>query len=1101
MKMIAQILVAALILFTIAPAALADPVEAYALADQPTRQSYVVDSAKAHNDGGGLVQVTRINVGIYRIVFQGLRNLPATSGGNVQVTADGFGSNYCKVENWGNDNVNVRCFNTAGQPADSAFRVLFLKALSGEQDLGYVWADQPTSADYRPSTSYSHNPGGGEIRVTRASTGSYSVRFSGWSGSTGGNAQVTAYSAGKERCQVASWGTANVNVRCFNPAGQPADTRFAALMVRPQATDPDLGFAWADRPSSSSYTPNSTYSHNGSGGAIRARRDAPGSYELELEGFASSSVASQVTAYNSPGVRCKTDGATSNAAGLTVKVKCFNAGGNPVDSRYSFQARAAAGDGGGSSVPGDPTVIDFEDLAQGTRVTTQYAARGVLFSGAYIDDDPQARSGGQVLRAANPGSEFHTGPMVIELTSGQLEVGMWAGALHSSAQGTLTAFNAAGQQIAQDGPKTVTNGGYSTRFQVTATTPSIRKVVLQYNGTHFESIDDLEIRGEAPGDLPTEAPVVTITQPQDFTERTGAQITLSGTVTGEEIVSPIFVDVEVARPAGSNAPTTTTFSVALNGNGTRRTFSQDLGISLGWQSLTVRAENSAGLTGSAVVNVRFLPQPIRDRLALEMQNGGVGSFLFGGSSADCRYVIHQRVAVTARGSETFVVRGDILDRWLTDQPSNGYPSLGCPTSEERQIEGDFATAQDFPRARLYADPNGVFKVPQVFALAIDAYGGETEIGIPMEDPSKYIPAIQIRTELFQRFRRPGRDAHEATLEIRTTHGQPPPRLYVERRAHYPESTMPGTFSATIVDEFPCANLGTCEVIFPDEPPVDDIGRFCNHEHFDWEGAKDALLGEITELDLDPPEWVAVEGDFVQTQLRGVVVKSGLSIEDNPFTHEYPEQCPAPGTDLWDCVQWMTGLGDSCCPSDWHIDIEPLPGWRGVLGVGSGSSDNYRNKVPVEYESRHGRHFHTGTRDPAKGQLMFVSGRWIVDCGHAYKTEIHPPSILSIMVTAPRSGKDATQASVWVNGFYSGDPVSFDIHPPPRPSPQANLVVVGPPPGTGGTDVTVTSSVVDSQFLQLNVSASPRQVEVTDAGEMKWQTGRSYEAVYWVHWDE
>lgn len=101
---------------------------------------------------------------------------------------------------------------------------------------GYVWANNPTSASYTPSTTYSHNSSGGTITITRSSIGRYAVRFAGLggSGTAGGHVQVTAYGGGSETAKVANWGSSGtdfiVNVRCFNSSGTPVDTRYTVLV-------------------------------------------------------------------------------------------------------------------------------------------------------------------------------------------------------------------------------------------------------------------------------------------------------------------------------------------------------------------------------------------------------------------------------------------------------------------------------------------------------------------------------------------------------------------------------------------------------------------------------------------------------------------------------------------------------------------------------------------------------------------------------------------------------------------------------------------------------------------------------------------------------
>jgi hypothetical protein len=50
-----------------------------------------------------------------------------------------------------------------------------------------------------------------------------------------GHVQVTAYAAGSERCKVQGWTSTltakNVNVRCFNAAGAPANSRYVVDFV------------------------------------------------------------------------------------------------------------------------------------------------------------------------------------------------------------------------------------------------------------------------------------------------------------------------------------------------------------------------------------------------------------------------------------------------------------------------------------------------------------------------------------------------------------------------------------------------------------------------------------------------------------------------------------------------------------------------------------------------------------------------------------------------------------------------------------------------------------------------------------------------------
>lgn len=734
--------------------------------------------------------------------------------------------------------------------------------------------------------------------------------------------------------------------------------------------------------------------------------------------------------------------------------------------------------------------LDFEDIAPNTRVTTQFAARGVLFGpGPVVQSDDLARSGTQVLLSASPTTEFNTGPLKIEFTSAQSLVKMFARASFTSITGTLMAFDDAGALVAQDGPKAVATDAYTTAFEVTVPTPTIRRVELLYSSSAFEAIDDLEFQGQPPAELATEPPTIQVLAPADNEQFVDAEVSVLGTVSGPQVISAQLT-VEVQRPPGSNAPSTSTSLLQLAGTANLKNFSQVRLVALGPQTLTVTAENSAGKTGSHSVHITYLPQLIRDRVAAEDENT-LGDFQFGGSATDCLYAVYQRGAVAELNGRSVVVREPILGKWLSIKDLSGFPTLGCPTSDQRTISGDTAIAQDFQNARIYADANGTFQVPTVFLDAMEARGGEVATLVPIADPSESSGAM--KTWLFQRFRRPAQDAHTATLEIR---GQPA-RLYMERIADFPEFSIPSPQSPTIVEDFPCStSLGPCDVSLPVEEPLADIGRFCNHKHYDWNLVKSILLHASLDPPHDPPEWVAVVGDHAQTPLRGIVRSVKQSDGDNPLTHEHTfAPCPPGPVRLaaWAAVDEPQNF----CPSDLGINIVPLPGWKNVLGVGVGSNPNSDKRVHVEYERGHAQAFTAFGGDPVRGALMFVSGRWIIDCGHDYKTEIHPPSVVAIMRTITVQGKPETQARVWVNGFYSGDPVEFDIHPPPRPSPDALLTVSREDSPVG---LTIDHTIRASQYVRLRFSASPHQVQVTEAGEMKHEPGRGYLGLWTLRWD-
>jgi hypothetical protein len=102
----------------------------------------------------------------------------------------------------------------------------------------YLWADQPTSASYTPSTTYSFNRTGGPNKVTRSGPGSYTVtcgKVPSLSGPRGGHVQVTAYGSANTLCNVTGWGGTplQAGVQCRSLVGGAlTDSLFDFLFVR-----------------------------------------------------------------------------------------------------------------------------------------------------------------------------------------------------------------------------------------------------------------------------------------------------------------------------------------------------------------------------------------------------------------------------------------------------------------------------------------------------------------------------------------------------------------------------------------------------------------------------------------------------------------------------------------------------------------------------------------------------------------------------------------------------------------------------------------------------------------------------------------------------
>jgi hypothetical protein len=323
---------------------------AFVWAHDPTAASYTPSATYQFNSTQpwqAVNTISRTGTGSYTVF---LPNLGSPSG-TVLVNAYGFTANSCKVASWGpsgtSQAVNVRCFNPAGQLADTQYTLSYNNWIGGGSDIGYVWANEPTSASYLPSPTYQANSSGATNRITRSDTGTYQV-FLPNLGQSAGHVQVTAYGYGSERCKVTGWGPSGtdqfVGVRCFTTTGALADTFFTLTYVRdtnilgnnPVCCTPDgypTAYVWAHDPTSASYVPSSLYQFSdfGARDKVTAGRLGTGYYAVHDSYVTFSEGDVQVTAYGYGSEYCHvaywnpTDG---------IRVLCYDAAGNPVDTLY-----------------------------------------------------------------------------------------------------------------------------------------------------------------------------------------------------------------------------------------------------------------------------------------------------------------------------------------------------------------------------------------------------------------------------------------------------------------------------------------------------------------------------------------------------------------------------------------------------------------------------------------------------------------------------------------------------------------------------------------------------------------------------------------------
>ena len=113
---------------------------------------------------------------------------------------------------------------------------------------------------------------------------------------------------------------------------------FIYYLAAPEVNAQQVAYAWADKPSTQSYTPSGSYSFNYSG-SINIKRNGTGKYIVTFAGFGSNSRGGnvQVTAYGSSRNTCNVVSwnHNSNGADFLINISCYTLNGQPADMMYT----------------------------------------------------------------------------------------------------------------------------------------------------------------------------------------------------------------------------------------------------------------------------------------------------------------------------------------------------------------------------------------------------------------------------------------------------------------------------------------------------------------------------------------------------------------------------------------------------------------------------------------------------------------------------------------------------------------------------------------------------------------------------------------------
>jgi hypothetical protein len=136
-------------------------------------------------------------------------------------------------------------------------------------------------------------------------------------------------------------------------------------------------------------------------------------------------------------------------------------------------------------------------------------------------------------------------------------------------------------------------------------------------------------------------------------------------------------------------------------------------------------------------------------------------------------------------------------------------------------------------------------------------------------------------------------------------------------------------------------------------------------------------------------------------------------------------------------------------NDWIVDVKPDPESQFLLArydhepgrSKSRGHGNFTEELQGSLENEIEQWLVPVGYRPAPGDRIYMTGRWIVDCGHDdWHTELHP---YELVVSSHLSGS-SLQAAVVVTGAWCGGTLQFDIWPLARPNSLARLTWVRTP---------------------------------------------------------
>lgn len=313
----------------------------WAVVRKPGSLRYRIRDPKDYASSGDTVRVRKLRRGHWNVTFRGVDG----TAGSAHVTPLTSGAGFCRVVGWDGAPavVEVTCHGRGGPRADIGFIVNFIHVHSARGQFAYVWANKPSTAEYNPDATYSHNADGALNVVKRSDVGRYVVVLTAGP-SPGGSVQVSAYGEKRRHCRTLEWGPSGADelipVYCSSKSGHFADSMFTLTFYEDLGLRANSGGKWAyllaNRPKAASYVPQARYRGAKPSGKPRVLRSSRGRYVVKLPSMPLGG-AVQVTPMDSRSRRCNVAGIRKGGKPQRIEVRCYNATGTkPKDSAFTL---------------------------------------------------------------------------------------------------------------------------------------------------------------------------------------------------------------------------------------------------------------------------------------------------------------------------------------------------------------------------------------------------------------------------------------------------------------------------------------------------------------------------------------------------------------------------------------------------------------------------------------------------------------------------------------------------------------------------------------------------------------------------------------------